>query len=1829
MKRNVFKKLLALTLALCMCLSLAAPAGASWWDLWSTLTDDSASAADDTQDTTSGNYRIVMLDCGRKYFSVENIKKLIDTMSQYGYNQLTLAFGNGGCRFLLEDMSLSFKKADGTEVEMTSETVKSNITAGNSEFNSDSRYLTQDNMDTIITYATNKGIEIVPLLNMPGHATAILHNTSYTSNGNLNVNDETSRNYGYALLKKYVNYFKGKGCKFFHFGADESDFKGDGMTAFLQGCADVITDAGMTPRMFNDPADGTNTIPNSVEITYWYQNGHQSASTLNSNGYSLINTHGRWYYVIKPAQNSETGTKYWQETVNTSAVSVELPVMKQNSWGWIDKNTFYDNNGSSVSSNLGTMFCIWCDASQDSYLTDSQVISENEKYGALYQLEKMAEHYWPNDIKTDTGSTEAPSIKTENDAEPSTSLTTNASQTLTIGQLADWTSSDESVIKLTAVAVADADATGIATYDAETKQTVTATTVTATAVGTGTATITATPKTTGNTATPAMLTVTVADNTTGGTTTKTEDVSLTVGGSKTFTGIDNTVVAGDKITGDDKYIATAEVTKTESTTASVKQNVTSITSGSKYLILPNTPQNNVVTSTTSNGYNGSWTEAQGLLIQSVTISNNNVENLTQYAWTITKSGDKYTVQNSNGKYMNIVGNNSLTLSDTEVKLNVGWSNKKVYFQNDSGCYLNNFGGGNTFASSYKETLGDNDLWTLYELVEESEASTTLTITGTGEGETSVTVGGTTYNINVTAPTVTETVTLIYGGTFTPEGTDITITNGNNVVSFENGVIEAGNADGTATVTSVVNNAGGYVTARRTYTVSVNNIDWSQIDLLNVQLWITNTWVGEDAAPTSLQTVNVSAKDAYSENGVLLKNFVPETGYKKDGSTEVKVTYWKGTILNTAPVQQGADLSGSGTDFTLIRYWNNSWQYYGADGWTNIGSNYVVAYYLQINHVSPEITTGTKDYGNPPTSDPGSNSTNGFTLTSFAVVYPDGTLSRTEQQMYETGMVRGFWGSTGFGIGLVFAENNSTYKISKMTVTWGTNIKNNLESAGWYTRSQTGTYGVDWGVKWNKTTNSAGDEWYDETTYWQAGDSEIPMIDGDKYDLKFNTTDHHAVLILIYLEVVETEDTLSIIYWDDSTNQQITTDPMPIPVVVEENVTFLSIQQKSDVNVGTFTLDDDAHITNSSGAQRKFNKIISTVPGVADNYKSGIYEYVSAEISEDKKTLTLHYDLKKVDSTVSYVVDFGLPLTITDVLSKVTGITDFSTVNYFGVSAAGGLTSGTTGTFGDVTITKQSNNDYTITYTLKKPLTTAVTIPVYYTISNSKQTTAAIQVIPASNVLYEEDFLTESTTIGTSYASWSHTAGSSVPAQQSQQVNGTDSYSVFGYDDAYESSINGNSLGSHWTIDNLTSGNGSKYLTTTFYGTGFDLIGTAGSNTGMVYLSITNGEKTKLCIIDTSYVDGNTTLYQVPLAHIMGLEEEVHTVNVRAAYRKATSAASAASTYSADGGYDVAEDIYAMLDELYMDGFEIDDIELIGFQNDIYSGTYAAETGTTDTQTRPAGTTVTIDGFRVYRSTANENYPTNEQNVQYVNVLDAVKLSGSKVYAEFNGSFELKSRADYEANGGPQNEIYLKMGQSVVFQTSLEKDAEIQITARAVGSGATNLNGTEIGSNTEMYYKVTVGDDGVVTIANMSNKNTDGMLAISNLKVPANTTFTTVTEESLQVASLMLMSYAVGPVEPEAPAEEGFQPEKFDAKVKSVNLFSKKIVTLTVTTSTDVATLTVNGKTLTPTNAWLVKMGWSDTYTYVYVDTVKRSETAEFKIIAKNDDDAEYTATCTG
>lgn len=1679
-----------------------------------------ASAADTTP------YRIVHLDCGRKYFSVANIKKLIDTMAQYGYNQLQLAFGNGGCRFLLDDMSLSFGS-----VTMSSDSVKTNITNGNNSFNGDTRSLTQDDMDAIIDYANGKNIEVVPMLNMPGHAKAIVYNTSYAANDNLNVNNETARNYGYALLKKYVDYFKGKGCKYFHFGSDESGYTGTNMTDFLKGCADVITEAGMTPRAFND-ATNVATMPTSVQITYWHrENGSKTASALANDGYQMINTHGRWYYVIKTAQNSEIGTKYWQGTVNTSATSVELPTLKAEKMDnkWVGINEYFDGNpgyGSTISGSLGSMFCIWCDASQDAYLTDSDVISENENYGALYQIEKLAEHYWPDDIKKEE--TTKPTVTVSDGTAVPSQITNGISLTLKSDKSVTWTTSNPSVIDL---------------LNPANSETITGKSVTLVAKGTGTATITATDSS-GN---AVSYTITVNDSISGSETIK--NVELTVGGSETITIADG-ITAGSYISGNDSYIATAEVVKTEGQPAGSSK-VTSITSGESYYITDG---------------NGNY----------LTLSNGSLTNVTDVdkatKWTFTLSSGEYSI--SSGSTYLRYSNNGLTTTPRAYNA-TSWS------YSDSGLSYTYWYTHTTYYITY------NNSWTVAttagngypaSYVSAVEGKCELTITGVGAGTTSVKIGDVTYNITVTAETVTKDITLTHGTSFTlPTGAEAQITSGENCVTLteNNTKITAGQTDGNATVEAVVKNAGGKVTARYTYNITVSSIDFDAIAPLPVQLWITNTWVGADSAPTSLQTVNVAAKSAYKEEGVLLSEFVPASGYKKDGSNTVRVTYWKGVALHNGiePVQQGTDYSNSGDAFLRIRYWNGAWQYLNGIAWTSIVTDdTIVAYYLQLNNVSNEITTGTQHYGNPPTAHPGTNSGNGYNMTAFAVVYPDGTLSRTEQEMYEAGMIRGFWGGTTTNIGTIYAENNSIYKISKITLTWG---KNKLGTSGdnWYVGNKTGTYGTDWGVEWEKETNSAGHDWYKETTYWKVGDSEIPMIDGETLGLNL-TPEKNAALILIYLEVVQTEDTLSVIYWDDNADAQITTNPMPIPIVVDNGITFLKIKQSSTVHVGEFTLDDNAYIVNSSGANQGFNKEISTVPGVTGVYLSGMYKYSKAEISEDGKTLKLHFNLKNADNQKTYVVDFGLPLVIKASDFEITELHAISSVSL----EKGRITTEKTGTFGTAIIA----NDWSkVTYRLNKILTGKATIPLYVTFTDGAVKLFNAHIIPASTMYYEEDFVTPTNAGATDNGAWTLDGTRKSAEQTLSELGSRDRY---GFDSAYENGLT-YSMGSAWktTVNGTTysKNNGWPTITFTFKGTGFDIISLTDNTSGTIIVEVKNsaGYAVKTMLVNNYYSQADG-LYQIPVIKAENLSYDEYTVTIIVAYSKLFDT-------NNRGSYTFCLDAVRVYNTLGT-GSDVDAV----YAND-------GEAAPTFTEIRDITSAADFD----------------------------VNAQGVFVDGDPNAKYDTYQRL------GPNHEIYLARGQAIAFNVSLEDGQHLFIGAKSPNGGAVmNINDgakiVTINTATDMYYEITP-KDGRVIILNTG----DNILSLTTIKITSDPATTTQNSVEFSVDENLLVyaratAYAI---------MHPFAPEHFEANWTTVKLFRKSIHTLTVRTSTDVDYITVDGEKVTTFyySVALEGWGWNRKFVKYKVFTVSLDDDAElgdYEVIAYNADgeaSEPHIATLTG
>lgn len=363
-KRPMHQKVLSMILVLVMLLGLLS---VSAFTTANTTSSDSAASNDDSF------YRIVHLDCGRKFFPKDWIIALLNEMKADGYNQLQLAFGNDGLRFLLDDMSF---EANGKEYSHSD--VVSKVEAGNRAQNEsgDERWLTQSQMDDIISAAKALGIEIVPLLNLPGHANAILDiaDDTYNASGSNNTldvaNREEARNFGMAIFQKYVDYFARMGCKFFSFGADEyandvysandpnfsfnqlDDNQYSQFVGFVNRLATYVSNKNnadgvkMTPRAFNDGlyfGNKTSSVEVNTDIQccYW-SSGWDTyqvapASTI-ANNHAMINTHGDYYYVLGKNDNFDGGYRYASGFSNTAFMS-----------GPIQKNL------------VGSMFCIWCD----------------------------------------------------------------------------------------------------------------------------------------------------------------------------------------------------------------------------------------------------------------------------------------------------------------------------------------------------------------------------------------------------------------------------------------------------------------------------------------------------------------------------------------------------------------------------------------------------------------------------------------------------------------------------------------------------------------------------------------------------------------------------------------------------------------------------------------------------------------------------------------------------------------------------------------------------------------------------------------------------------------------------------------------------------------------------------------------------------------------------------------------------------------------------------------------------------------------------------------------------------------------------------------------------------------------------------------------------------------------------------------------------------------------------------------------------------------------------------------------------------------------------
>ena len=322
--------------------------------------------------------KVISIDAGRKYFSAEQLKRIIDKASELGYSDVHLLLGNDGLRFLLDDMTIT---ANGKTY--ASDDVKKAIIEGTKAYYDDPNgtTLSQAEITELIEYAKSKGLGLIPAINSPGHMDAMLvameklgiqnpqANFDKVSKTTMDLENEEAMNFVKALIGKYMDFFAGK-TKIFNYGTDE--YANDATNAqgwyylkwyglygkfaeYANTLAAMAKERGLQPMAFNDgfyyeDKDDVE-FDKDVIISYWSKGwwGYNLASPqyLASKGYKFLNTNGDWYYILgqKPEDGGgflkkaieNTGKTPFNQLASTKYPEVDLPTVGSMLAIWADR----------------------------------------------------------------------------------------------------------------------------------------------------------------------------------------------------------------------------------------------------------------------------------------------------------------------------------------------------------------------------------------------------------------------------------------------------------------------------------------------------------------------------------------------------------------------------------------------------------------------------------------------------------------------------------------------------------------------------------------------------------------------------------------------------------------------------------------------------------------------------------------------------------------------------------------------------------------------------------------------------------------------------------------------------------------------------------------------------------------------------------------------------------------------------------------------------------------------------------------------------------------------------------------------------------------------------------------------------------------------------------------------------------------------------------------------------------------------------------------------------------------------------------------------------
>ncbi len=1713
--RSPRKRLLSLILAVILMIGLL-PISAF-------ATSASAQAGEDKAATQDSEFlRIFHLDCGRKYFTVDQIKQMIDYAAESNYTHVELAFGNDGLRFLLDDMSV---EVNGTTY--ASDKVTSAIKQGNKEFyDAGTNELTQSEMQQLIDYAREKKIGIIPMFDAPGHLQAVIRgmqalglNVVYTTpttsgtsvNWAINPTDTASLAFVKALMEKYVAYFAKYGSsKYFNIAADECGFASmsteqyTAYATFVNSLAAMVKGYGFTVMAFNDGfyyqnKTTTEDFDTDIVICYWdaSANKYAPASALASKNFRIINTHNKWYYVIGNESTGWYGAEW----------------SKSNMTGQYSKCNVTDGD---YQTNYGCMNAIWCD--NPSANVNMANVETHIKTLAQQTCNKS---FFTEVTTTPTGPdpVEPTESKTAADAELKVSVTVNlkAGQNLT---LAVSKAENSQAVFDQGVEFVAYDVTP--SVDGEPYR------------GQGTVTL------------PVPAEWTAHKDRIGA-------YIITDGKTVTLTEV---TVADDKVTFTAPHFSEMGLYLAAERTD------------------PDVTENRTVTVTVGKTYSNTITGAN-------------------YA------GDTYVTENPDIAAVTVTGtdeqlyNQKTVMAEDLAKYESSWTKTDYYYTDDNIKYYPVYGKYETTGWWWDETT------TYYWGYSTTDSAANVTEIG----------NSTNYNTPVTVYTKSSDPT--------PASTTVTFT---------------GKKVGTTYVT---------VGAVR-YTINVVAKNLDSVKALPIQLWITNNTIQVDKTSSTktgsgwngstgyVNYVSVDAGKAYGEQGVTLKEAIgltePLARYEYGGtryidkqtnnSPKQNLVLWSGRIHNSGNIQQvwQTDYSNSGDEFNYVRYWGGEWAVSndrkewtpvtgeGSTGTYSSCKEQLAAYYMIRTEITKEVTTDIADWGEPKNGSKYNEQVGtDFVLLDFAVKYENGNRVPSGFPVDETMAFHCAKDSSAVGtqngeryrkLNNFRGVNTSDYEIYMVTVTMtNDNASTKLTSS----TAQNGyTYGgteqIVWAIDEKTKTNSNLDAY--TSISGAKSDYSGCTIGGDPYVRGVEIYNKHGALITYYIRAKVKTDSLSVHYVVQNTGEEFYKYFINVNNEAGHDMAFKDGIQLNNPWKGELR---NSEVVNAEGRTLTITADLTNLP-IDAQYRYSTYTCVKVEtkkVNDVNKEVWLYYTFT---STATFVVDFGLPLKIApaDVSANLSGA-PIKTVQIAHSTK-----------YADLSVDENNN----IIYRLTKTIDGEDNITVRYTGTNAStdkigEASFTLTIIPASNVYYEDSLATFTNGTGAaSDAKWSivdkdgnETTEGTAPTQALEQLG---SSGVYGYDKAYKDS----SMLSMGTAHKVTvtaamleaynGGNKDNFAWPTaqftFKGTGFDIISLTDNTSGAIMVTVEG-------VTDTTY-------------------KKNFLVNNYYGYKY--------DETSGEWGTVASSDSNAI--------YQIPVMKVNGIPYGEYKVTIGVLYNSLFDKTGNSAYSFWLDAVRIYDPMGeytgytqdNEGYP------QYIKLHDEVVSNDVTVTNALFIDGEKNATIQQYTNLGPNNEVYLMKGQAITFKLTGDtgKIASVQIGAKAPkGTVELKVNDSvvveKLSTATEMYYDITTqatGDNNYqVTITN----TTGNILSLTNLKITysekGSVSLGTLNTQEQESAVSLVRALFTAPV-------ATFSPETFEADWGRAVRAGKR-ATLTVKTSADVESITVDGQAITSYTTRTQRTGWgwwSPKVTYhVFTYTITApAQTTDYAVCAVN---AEGTA----